>query len=204
MRATILVGQTLCDSQESQPVSGKSGNPFRCPMVNLCVPLVPGTLDIPCLHPYNRMQALQLRPPSTVQPLTLIWNLFHALFQRGPDTVFYIHVRVSRGEFDQCVACVSSGSALPDIPFTAVIQASRVLCLAKLQSFLPGAEWTPVGARLCSDQRYQNEFVSRDEGVYHYFNLREPPALGKGGRGRRKSTAPAVKFAHFSLQNIPS
>ncbi len=126
--------------------------------------------------------ALQLNPPSTVQPWTLFWNLFHALFQRGPDTVFYIHVRVSSGEFDQCVACGSSGSALPDLPFTAVIQASDVLYLEKLQSFLPDAEWTPVGGKLCSDQRYQNEFVSRDEGVYHYFDLRRPPALGKGGR----------------------
>ena len=70
--------------------------------------------------------ALQLRPPSsvpsTVPPWTLFWNLFHALFERGPDAVFYIHVRVSRAEFDQCVACGSSGSALPDPPFTAVIQ----------------------------------------------------------------------------------
>jgi hypothetical protein len=97
--------------------------------------------------------ALQLRPPSTVQPLTLFWNLFHALFQRGPDTIFYIHVRVSRGEFDQCVACGSSGSALPNLPFTAVIQASDRLYLSKLQSFLPDAEWTPVGGKLCSDQR---------------------------------------------------
>jgi hypothetical protein len=148
--------------------------------------------------------ALQLRPPSTVPPWTLFWNVFHALFERGPDAVFYIHVRVSRAEFDQCVACGSSGSALPDLPFTAVIQANRVLYLAKLQSFLPGAEWTPVGGKLWSDQRYQIEFVSRDEGVYHYFKLRGHPALGTGGRGRRQSTAPAVKFAHFSLQNMPS
>lgn len=148
--------------------------------------------------------ALQLRPPSTVQPWTLFWNRFHALFQRGPDTVFYIHVRVSRGELDQCVACGSSGSALPDLPFTAVIQASDVLHLSKLQSFLPDAEWTPVGGKLWSDQRYQNEFVSRDESVYHYFDLRKPPALGKGGRGQRKSTAPAVKFAHFSLRRYHS
>ena len=147
--------------------------------------------------------ALQLRPPSTVPPWTLFWNLFHALFERGPDAVFYIHVRVSRAEFDQCVACGSSGSALPDLPFTAVIQAPGALYLAKLQSFLPGAEWTPVGDKLCSDLRYQNEFVSRDEGVYQYFSLRELPALGKGGRGRRKSTAPAVNFAHFSLHRYP-
>ena len=76
--------------------------------------------------------ALQLRPPSTVPPLTLFWNLFHTLFERGPDAVFYIHVRVSRAEFDQCVACGSSGSALPDLPFPAVIQASSALYLAKL------------------------------------------------------------------------
>ena len=142
--------------------------------------------------------ALQLRPPSTVPPWTLFWNLFNALFQRVPDTVFYIHVRVSRAEFDQCVACWSFGSALSDLPFTAVIQATSALHLAKLQSFLPGAAWTPVGAKLCSDLRYQNEFVSRDEGVYQYFGLRGHPALGKGGRGRRQSTAPAVNFAHFS------
>ena len=91
--------------------------------------------------------ALQLRPPSTVPPWTLFWNLFNALFQRVPDTVFYIHVRVSRAEFDQCVACGSSGSALPDLPFTAVIQATSALHLAKLQSFLPGAAWTHVGVK---------------------------------------------------------
>jgi hypothetical protein len=126
--------------------------------------------------------ALQLRPPSTIQPWTLYWNLFNALFQRGPDTVFYIHVRVFRAEFDQCVAFGMSGWTLPDLPFTAVIQASRVIYLAKLQSFLSGAAWTPVGAKLCSDLRYKNEFVSRDEGVYHYFKLRGDPALGKGRR----------------------
>ncbi len=140
--------------------------------------------------------ALQLRPPSTVQPWTLFRNLFHTLYQRGgPDTVFYIHVRVSRGEFDQCVAYGSSGSALPDLPFTAddksaVIQASDVLYLSNLQSFLPDTEWTPVVGKLWSDQRYQNAFVSRYEGVHHYIDLRGPPALGKGGRGRKKSTAP--------------
>ena len=105
--------------------------------------------------------ALQLRPTSTAQPWTLFWNLFKALFQHGPDSVFYIHVRVSRAAFDECVACGRSGSALPDLPFTAVIQATRALYLAQLQSFLSEAEWTPVGAKLCSDLRYQNEFVNR-------------------------------------------
>jgi hypothetical protein len=99
------------------------------------------------------------------------------------------------------VACGRSGLALPDLPFTAVIQASRVVYLAKFKSFLSGAECTPVGAKMCSDLRYQNEFVNRDADMYHYIKLRGEPALRKGGRERSQSTAPALKH-FFAL--IPS
>ena len=140
--------------------------------------------------------ALQLRPPSTVQPWTLFRNLFHTLYQRGgPDTVFYIHVRVSRGEFDQCVAYGSSGSALPDLPFTAddksaVIQASDVLYLSNLQSFLPDTEWTPVVGKLWSDQRYQNAGTKACTITLTYADLLPSAKAEEDERSPRLPTPP--------------
>jgi hypothetical protein len=149
------------------------------------------------MHPYNRMQRSSC--------------VHQALFNRGPfsgisSTHFSsadlipssISMRVSRGEFDRCVACFARSSI-----YCRHSGIRRPAFIEIAKSFLPDAEWTPVGGKLWSDQRYQNEFVSRDEGVYHYFDLRRPPALGKGRRGRRKSTAPAVKSAHFSLHRYP-
>ncbi len=70
-------------------------------------------------------------------------SIFGELFMHGPQTVVYIHLRVSRAAFDRCVACGGSVNALPNLPFTGFIQASNVVRLSRLQAWLD-AIWTPV------------------------------------------------------------
>ena len=62
-----------------------------------------------------------LSPTSSIDPWDFIKHMFHDLFEQGPATVSYIHLRVSRQAFDHCVACGKSGSALPDLPFSGFI-----------------------------------------------------------------------------------
>jgi hypothetical protein len=45
-----------------------------------------------------------LHPTSTIDPFVLFKRLFDKLFKDGPLPIAYIHLRVSRAEFDLCVA----------------------------------------------------------------------------------------------------
>ncbi len=45
----------------------------------------------------------------SIDPWDIIKLLFIDLFKQGPEAVSYIHLRVSRGAFDHCVACGRSG-----------------------------------------------------------------------------------------------
>ena len=99
-----------------------------------------------------------LSPTSSIDPWDFIKRMFHDLFEQGPATVFYIHLRVSRQAFDHCVACGKSGSALPDLPFSGFIQATSTVRKTILQRWLD-AIWTPVGSKLCSDPQYREEFM---------------------------------------------
>jgi hypothetical protein len=93
-----------------------------------------------------------LCPTSSIGPWDFIKSMLDELFKHGPlhgpQTVFYIHLRVSRAAFDRCVACGSSGTALPNLPFTGFIQAGSTVPsrLSLLQAWFD-AVWTPVGSK---------------------------------------------------------
>jgi hypothetical protein len=132
--------------------------------------------------------------------------MFHDLFKQGPETVFYIHLLVSREVFDHCVACRRSGSALPNLPFSGFVQATSAVRKTILQTWLD-AIWTPVGSKLCSDPHYQKEFMeptAKTAAAFVYFLVRGEPALGVGGRKRKQPKAPAVTFAQrpFGACNV--
>ena len=96
----------------------------------------------------------------------------------GPQAVAYIHLRVSRADYDRCVACGRSGTALPNLPFTGFIQAKSAVRQSLLQAWLD-AVWTPVCSKLCSDPQYRREFMEpTDAAAFVYFLVR-----GKPGRG---------------------
>jgi hypothetical protein len=101
-----------------------------------------------------------LCPTSSIGPWDFIKSMLDELFKHGPQTVLYIHLRVSRAAFDRCVACGRSGTALPNLPFTGFIQAGSTVRLSLLQAWLD-AVWTPVGSKfkLCSAPLYRNEFM---------------------------------------------
>jgi hypothetical protein len=149
-----------------------------------------------------------LCPTSSIGPWDLIKRMLDELFRDGPQSVFYIHLRVSRAAFDHCVACGRSGTALPNLPFTGFIQASAAIRPNLLQAWLD-AVWTPVGSKLCSAPQYRNEFMDPpDAAAFVYFLVRGNPALEKAGRKRRQPTAPQVKFAQRPFGacsvNLPS
>ena len=91
-----------------------------------------------------------MHPTSTIDPFVLFNGLFDKLFKDGPLPIAYIHLRVSRAEFDRCVACGQSGTTLPDLPFAGFIQATSLVGLSCLRPWLE-AKWTPVGSKLHSD-----------------------------------------------------
>ena len=138
--------------------------------------------------------ALGLCPTSSIDPWDFIKSMLDDLFKHGPRTVVYIHLRVSRADFDRCVACGRSGTALPNLPFTGFIQAKSTVRQSLLQAWLD-AVWTPVGSKLCSNPQYRREFMEpTDAAAFVYFLVRGKPALEKAGRKRRQPTALEVKF----------
>ena len=64
-----------------------------------------------------------LCPTSSIDPWDFIKRMLDDLFNDGPPAVAYIHLRVSRADYDRCVACGRSGTALPNLPFTGFMQA---------------------------------------------------------------------------------
>jgi hypothetical protein len=148
-----------------------------------------------------------LHPTSTIDPFVLINSLFAKLFKQGPEPV--IHLRVSRAAYELCVSCGKTGAAaLPDLPFTGFIQASSTVSLSVLRPWLY-ALWTPVGSKLRCDPQYRDEFLAPDHAAFVYFLVRGQPALGTGGRGRRRNPkAPAVSLCDVQsvllTQKLPS
>ena len=150
--------------------------------------------------------ALGLCPTSSIDPWDFIKSMLDDLFKHGPLTVVYIHLRVSRADFDRCVACGRSGTALPNLPFTGFMQATSTVRQSLLRVWLD-AIWTPVGSKLCSDPQYRREFMEpTDAAPFLYFLVCGNPALEKGGRGRKRSqpNAPEVTFAQrpFGACNV--
>ena len=62
-----------------------------------------------------------------------------------PECVVYIHLRVSRFAFDNCVSCGKEGRPLPDLPFTGYMQAKATIDLQRLEKWF-AMTWVPVGA----------------------------------------------------------
>ena len=139
-----------------------------------------------------------LHPTSTIDPFVLFERLFDKLFKDGPEPIAYIHLRVSRAEFDRCVACGQSGAALPDLLFAGFIQATYLVGLSCLQPWLD-AKLTPVGSKLHSDPQYTAEFLATDDAAFVYFLVRGQPALGVGGRKRKQPKVPAVILHNVRL-----
>ena len=136
-----------------------------------------------------------LCPTSSVDPWDFIKSMLDDLFNDGPQAVAYIHLRVSRADYDRCVASGRSGTALPNLPFTGFIQAKSAVRQSLLQAWLD-AVWTPVGSKLCSDPQYRREFMEpTDAAAFVYFLVRGKPALEKAGRKKSQPTAPKVTFA---------
>ena len=136
-----------------------------------------------------------LCPPNSIDPWDFIKSMLDDLFRHGPQAVVYIHLRVSRVDFDRCVACGRSGTALPNLPFTGFIQATSTVRQSLLQAWLD-AVWTPVGSKLCSDPQYRREFMEpTDAAAFVYFLVRGKPALEKAGRKKSQPIAPKVTFA---------
>jgi hypothetical protein len=131
--------------------------------------------------------------------------MFHELFKQGPESVVYIHLRVSREALDHCVACGRSGSPLPNLSFSGFIQATSTVRKTILQRCLY-AIWTPVGSKLCSYPQHNKEFMeltAKTAAAFVNFLVRGKPALETGGK-RRQPTPPAVTVAQrpFGACNV--
>jgi hypothetical protein len=78
-----------------------------------------------------------------------------------PECVVYIHLRVSRFAFDNCVSCWTAGRPLPYLPFTGYMQANDTIDLQRLKKWFD-MTWVPVGAKLSSHGPYQQDFLHPD------------------------------------------
>ena len=151
-----------------------------------------------------------LGPQSLTDPWYAIRYLFQRLIltDRKPECVVYIHLRVSRAAFDNCVSCGKACAPLPDLPFTGYMQADSAVDLSRLSSWLDFT-WEPVGSKLSSHPPYQEDFEKPDSATaaaFVYYPLHGVAALGKGGRrakGGAPSTAPAVNHCSSSIRKIP-
>ena len=117
--------------------------------------------------------------------------------QEKPECVVYIHLRVSRAAFDNCVSCGKASAPLPDLPFTGYMQANDTIELNRLIKWLE-IQWDPVGGKLISDDSYRKDFLEPSQqtaAAFVYFRVHGVPAVGKGGRKANSgapSKAPAV------------
>ena len=66
------------------------------------------------------------------------------MIKEKPDCVVYIHLRVSRAAFDNCVSCGKASTPLPDLPFTGYMQANGTIEQKLLIKWL-NIQWDPVG-----------------------------------------------------------
>jgi hypothetical protein len=99
-----------------------------------------------------------------------------------PDCVVYIHLRVSRPAFDNCVSCGKAQDPLPDPPFTGYMQAAQAIDLQRLNKWFD-VTWDPVGAKLSSHGPYRRDILHPDHATaaaYVYFPVHGVAALGKG------------------------
>ena len=147
-----------------------------------------------------------LAPSTTINPVDIILNLFQNLFltQGKPECVVYIHLRVSRAAFDNCVSCGKASVALPDLPFTGYMQANTIIERNLLIKWVD-IEWDPVGGKLSSHGPYREDFLEPSQetaAAFVYFRVHGVAAVGKGGRkakGGGLPKAPAVNHCSMSI-----
>ena len=143
--------------------------------------------------------SIGLAPSTTINPEDIILSLFKNMFmiKEKPDCVVYIHLRVSRAAFDNCVSCGKASAPLPDLPFTGYMQANDTIQLNRLIQWLD-INWDSVGGKLISHDPYRKDFLEPSQetaAAFVYFRVHGVPALEKGGRkakGGGPPKAPAV------------
>jgi hypothetical protein len=153
-------------------------------------------------HASPRWQRGDSCPGQRSTCMMIISRQFDKLFKpdTSPETVVYIHLRVSRAVFDRCVSCGRAGVALPDLPSMGYIEAKYTVGLPILQRWLD-AMWTPVGSKLCSNTKYRDEFIAPIDATAVTFGY----CFVRGVPGRRRQPkAPAVKFCATSIRCLDS
>ncbi len=146
-----------------------------------------------------------LNPASTIDPFVLI-EIFSTNFSSKALNPSSTSICESPARLTSFV--FHAGKLVPQLPLCQIfhlrpnyggnmgfIQTSSTVSrgLSILQPWLD-ALWTPVGSKLRCDHQYLDEFLAPDDAAFVYFLIRGEPALGTGGRGRRKPKAPAVSL----------
>lgn len=147
---------------------------------------------------------------SSIDPWDIILGQFRKLFMTAkmPDCITYIHLRVSRAAFENCVWSGRNGASLPDLPFTGYIQAKDAIDQSRLSSWLD-VQWNPVGAKLIAHAPYRDDFLANSEdataAAFVYFPVHGVAALAKGGRRPKGLPAtPTVNRCSTSVRNHSS
>ena len=133
--------------------------------------------------------SIGLAPSTTINPEDIILSLFKNLFrpQEKPECVIYIHLRVSRAAFDNCVSCRKASAPLPNLPFTGYMQANDTIELNRLIKWMK-IQWDPVGGKLNSHDPYRKDFLEPSQDTaFVYFRVHGVPAVGKGGGNSKKA-----------------
>ena len=122
--------------------------------------------------------------------------------QERPECVIYIHLRVSRAAFDNCVSCGKAGVPLPDLPFTGYMQTDSAMELNRLIKWL-NIQWDPVGSSLRSHGPYREDFLEPSQetaAAFVYFPVHGVAAVGKCGRkGKNGGPTKAPAVNHFCI-----
>ena len=161
------------------------------------------------LHTSLHQQASSgLASSTTINPEDVILSLFQNLFkiQEKPECVVYIHLRVTREAFDDCVSCGKAGVPLPDLPYAGYMQANSAIQLNRLIQWLD-IQWDPIGGSLRSHSPYRKDFLDPNQMTavaFVYFPVHGIAAVGKCGRKSKSGVppkAPAVNHCSMSIMN---
>jgi hypothetical protein len=131
------------------------------------------------------------------------------LTQGKQGCAFYIHLRVSRAEFDNCVSCGKAQDPLPDLPFRGYMQATMPLIRLDLPHLKKwrGMIWDPIRGRLSSHDPYKQDILQPSHttaaayvyfpviGVPAGFTSSSPSSFHPGWRARQAGSAASSAFS---------
>ena len=148
-----------------------------------------------------------LAPSTTINPEDIVLSLFQNMFKikEKPECVVYIHLRVTRAGFDDCVSCGKAGAPLPDLPYAGYMQANATIERKLLKNWLD-IPWDPVGGKLISNITYRQDFLEPNQAAtthFIYFRVLGVPAVGKCGRKAKSGgppKAPAVNHCSMPIR----